>query len=980
MDQQTYSVYRGGEYLLSKSKFGYQNKLSIMPIRPATRVIFRIYHGGERYPMEFKIKITPIVQIVSEPENNTPGNEFISASNNIALHYLLRDSKNPSPASAIGKRKLPKELQDASIEMNEYFEPPIPLPQRPTYDFPAFTLKLYLPDQEEHVHAWEYVDESLNVRTRTLKFPANESDPDIGKLDAKGWWSLVLTIDGVHPGYVYFESTSVIKKIAYRTKTLSYRWINHAFWNVLSLLAPKIVVEEGRFNVSVAKELGNIADFKSLDVLVDLPSGISSDFKFTNLSVQMIRGKDVKDFYRNIDRDKFDQVSRLFNDNDAVLHTMPVFYSPKVSFDFSIFEGSISVSEKPNIFISIPSNQNRNPQFFTDLKVSLSDAGWIINGLKSLYDLFGDAEGRIISEVISGINGFLEENKYAIQRYFKLALAKAIAKNAEVDKITATEDGLKIKWFKKVEHETLIAERFQNIDDVDEGNESVMPLISSNLSSLSTPGSGEVSADSLNLLDKHSTIMVVMMENRSFDHMLGDLKNVFPDKDYICFPGDYSNPPSGYLLDEIAPCRASEVFFPDSRVTGISPQHSHLHVLRQMSNGQFNLKSAADRANLGLMQGFTRNILYRYNEVGGSEFFPHEKPLFESPQLPLTYFSEDELPTYYDLARNYMVLDQWFAAHPGPTWPNRLVTVTGTTPILDNYHIDDPNLGFLPYHTIFDTLNRHRISWRYFEGNVSILRLFDKYRLDDTNILPMHRSEIDLMADTIDLNANDFIEFDAMLEQDELPRVVFVDPRFSDAPPRRLAYDDVPPICVGNGQVFIDDLVRKIERSKHKNKVCLIITYDEHGGFFDHVAPPGTPHSTHPDPVPQIYLNPKMPNEAGPNFMGVRVPAFLISPYVKRGSVSHITFDHTSIIKSILMHNRAALPANIISSFGERVRMANHIGMAMNKRIPAVQNRRVLKRKKGPNYGNRFRFDQVLKGDVSHDYHEALNTMFMLKL
>jgi phospholipase C len=106
----------------------------------------------------------------------------------------------------------------------------------------------------------------------------------------------------------------------------------------------------------------------------------------------------------------------------------------------------------------------------------------------------------------------------------------------------------------------------------------------------------------------------------------------------------------------------------------------------------------------------------------------------------------------------------------------------------------------------------------------------------------------------------------------------------------------------------------------------LVITYDEHGGFYDHVPPPGTRLG------PEEWRGglPRMHRD-GPTYLGPRVPTFVISPFVNPGTVSHALFDHTSIIKTILVRHRARLVADQFKRFGARVAMINHLGAALDR-------------------------------------------------
>jgi phospholipase C len=134
--------------------------------------------------------------------------------------------------------------------------------------------------------------------------------------------------------------------------------------------------------------------------------------------------------------------------------------------------------------------------------------------------------------------------------------------------------------------------------------------------------------------------------------------------------------------------------------------------------------------------------------------------------------------------------------------------------------------------------------------------------------------------------------------------VSFIDPDFIDVPP---GFDDGPPADIAAGQHFIGTVVDALIKGPLWSKTLLIITYDEHGGFFDHVPPPAA------IPVSAI------------NEYGVRVPTFVISPWVDPGKVTDIMFDHTSIAKTIARCFMSANPPDM----GERVAGADDLSRVL---------------------------------------------------
>ena len=103
----------------------------------------------------------------------------------------------------------------------------------------------------------------------------------------------------------------------------------------------------------------------------------------------------------------------------------------------------------------------------------------------------------------------------------------------------------------------------------------------------------------------------------------------------------------------------------------------------------------------------------------------------------MTMYGEGDLPVFYKLADDFVTCERWFSAHPGPTWPNRFATVMGSIPELDNFENDDPRIGFLKGQTIFDLLTSHGIEWKVFESDLSLIRMFDSFRLDDQRVVPI---------------------------------------------------------------------------------------------------------------------------------------------------------------------------------------------------------------------------------------------------
>ncbi|MFV8755726.1 alkaline phosphatase family protein [Nannocystaceae bacterium ST9] len=388
-------------------------------------------------------------------------------------------------------------------------------------------------------------------------------------------------------------------------------------------------------------------------------------------------------------------------------------------------------------------------------------------------------------------------------------------------------------------------------------------------------------------LDKIDRIVVLMMENRSFDHVLGHL-SLAGRKD----------------VDGLTP----EI------IAGYAP-----YTPKPLAGSKFHLpvchgRSCVDRQMADRMHGFVAD-------------FVHNHPFLLHPEDPAQWPKDDEiergttreylranygpasvmgyhtpatLPVYAFLAREYGICDRWFCSHPGPTWPNRFYLLRGDVnrdeggqPYLDN----PTSFKLFRERTLFDALTRGGVSWAYYESppDVTMLRTFTRFVGDVEHVRPL-------------------TEFLAAARAGSLPSVSFVDPSFFVAP----ANDDHPTTDMANGQ----ELVKGIYEALIANpaawaKTLFVITYDEHGGFFDHVEPPlAETWGSGLDAVSVHY--------------GVRVPTFVVSPWVERGSCDKTLYDHTSIARTILQRFFPGERPFV----SDRILYANDLGSSLTRASP----------------------------------------------
>ncbi len=226
--------------------------------------------------------------------------------------------------------------------------------------------------------------------------------------------------------------------------------------------------------------------------------------------------------------------------------------------------------------------------------------------------------------------------------------------------------------------------------------------------------------------------------------------------------------------------------------------------------------------------------------------------------------------------------------------------------------------------TIFEFLQEHEVDWNIFFSDLPFPLVFTALAQDakyTSRMLP-------------------FDEFANAAASGDLPAMAWIDPNFQDVPDGTdNANDDHPPGDVARGQQFIAQIVDALTTSPAWSKTMLVITYDEHGGFYDHVEPPGTPPRTD---------GPK-DDDSNLNRYGVRVPAIVVSPWVQGGQVSHIIYDHTSILRTILLRfcttPWAAEPGSttagggnglgsVTPSMGARTDNANDLGSLLSLASP----------------------------------------------
>jgi phospholipase C len=423
--------------------------------------------------------------------------------------------------------------------------------------------------------------------------------------------------------------------------------------------------------------------------------------------------------------------------------------------------------------------------------------------------------------------------------------------------------------------------------------------------------------DSLTNLGKVKHIVVVMMENRSFDQMLGYLK--LADMPEV-------NGLTGQEVNEDADGNRFPVFqwgdeqtsfHPTQDTTGkiLDPCHSPECVAKQLEDGN---------------GGFVKNFLAsRKDKSGQLAAIPPEYH-----GLPMGHYGKKHLPVYDYLAHKNCVCDAWHASIPGDTWPNRLFSLAAQEgPSITHQGwlhnliarlrlLPVPGISKLGDVPIYDVpAFTHQLvadQWRWYSHDPATLRGADShYRrfaggdLNRGNFAYFDRKKMSLVTDVLEgagVELHDGFLDDAAKGQ--LRAVSWIDPNFCDlAILDPNSNDDHPPSDVRAGQAFILELYDALVNSPAWRDTLLVIVYDEHGGFYDHMPAPASPFSN---------------DNSAYGTLGVRVPALIVGPRVKN-EVCHALFEHTTLIATIL-RRFAADPAQAIAAMPPRVAQAPHLG------------------------------------------------------
>ncbi len=234
------------------------------------------------------------------------------------------------------------------------------------------------------------------------------------------------------------------------------------------------------------------------------------------------------------------------------------------------------------------------------------------------------------------------------------------------------------------------------------------------------------------------------------------------------------------------------------------------------------------------------------------------------------YYDERDLPFYYELANTYAISDRYFCSVLGPTYPNRSFLLAGTSfGFTGNVSYQRLQAHHITPVLILDTLDAAGRSWGYYtDGKAFVNKMFGPKYVKKS-----------------------IAEFQSDLATGRLPDVVFLDAVLGRT-------DEHPRASPQIGSAWVKARVEEIQASAYWSESVVFLTYDEGGGFYDHVAPP---RAVSPDGITPLYPASYGYTKYGWNFdrYGMRVPFTVISPFAKRHYVSHVVKDHTSVLRFI---------------------------------------------------------------------------------
>lgn len=345
------------------------------------------------------------------------------------------------------------------------------------------------------------------------------------------------------------------------------------------------------------------------------------------------------------------------------------------------------------------------------------------------------------------------------------------------------------------------------------------------------------------------TLVVLMLEGRSFDHVLGHF-SLAGGLHEGRLAGLCGVPVDGFLRDERYACSSEgRIFFPF-----------------EQRDGALGCALSEDRLSVAIAMGRRlgpeRYAMDGFVRASGKGL----APIRASRPVPLGFMRSSDLPITSFLARNYAICDQYFAPLPTGSVPNRLMAYSGYS-LLEN---TSPKL--LPrHHTVLDWLKERGVRYRVYRDGLSFFSLMPSMHEEvlSERFVPLSRLEADITTES----------------DSTFPQVILVEPTYAAAPLQqgKERNDNQAPFAMAAGERLLLRVYEALTSHPERfARTLFVVTYASSGGFYDHVSPP-------------LVSEPDTPFRT----LGLRVPSLLVSPWIEPQSVYSELLDHTSILQFI---------------------------------------------------------------------------------
>lgn len=380
-------------------------------------------------------------------------------------------------------------------------------------------------------------------------------------------------------------------------------------------------------------------------------------------------------------------------------------------------------------------------------------------------------------------------------------------------------------------------------------------------------------------------VFVVMLENHSFDNIFAMSGIQGLTVATTSDSNSYNGTP--YPVQMCAPLKMPT-----------DPGHEFLDVVEQLAGPGATYPPGGPYPPIN-NSGFAAN--YATSTTEGP---PAPAPVADIGDVMACFATPDQLPVIYQLATQFAICDQWYSSLPGPTWPNRFFVHGASSSGLDDSPSKEemvgwelPGAGFTyPNGSIFQALAKAGIPYRFYNDSTGFPWELSLYSDDSQNgSLVGAVAQVSALSGVSLLDIHSLRFFEADLQGPYPYPYTFIEPHYGDLPSGSYAggSSQHPMDDVHGGEHLLAAVYEAIRNSPYWNTSLLIVTYDEHGGLYDSVAPGSAPApGDNPD---NDY------NKHGFNFeqYGIRVPAVVVSPQIPAAKVDHRVYDHSSVPKTL---------------------------------------------------------------------------------